>query len=144
MKKRVLFVCVHNSVRSQMAEGFLRAIYGDYYEVYSAGSQPRGVHPLAIKVMEEVGIDISSHTSDLLDRYLNQTFDYVVTVCDPSREFCPVVPGAKRVIHHSFPDPSTFAEEERLSMFRQVRDQIRLWIVETFKPELMTSMDGFF
>lgn len=127
--RRVLFLCTHNSSRSQIAEGFLRAHGGDRYAAFSAGTRPGGIHPLAIRVMAEVGIDISEaagHTSKGLDAYSGQTFDLVVTVCDSAAEECPFFPGAQRQEHWSFPDPSatTGPEDERLVAFRQARDAI--------------------
>lgn len=126
---RVLFLCTHNSARSQMAEGFLRARGGDRYEVFSAGTHARGVNPLAIKVMAERGVDISEsagHRSKTLQEFLGQPMDLVVTVCDDAAEECPFFPGAKRQEHWSFPDPSaaTGDEEQQLAVFRQVRDAI--------------------
>ena len=127
---RVLFLCTHNSSRSQMAEGLLRARGGDRYAVFSAGTHPRGVHPLAIQVMREIGIDISEptgHRAKSLDEFAGQPpMDLVVTVCDDAAEECPYFPGARRQEHWSFPDPSavTGSEEERLAAFRSVRDAI--------------------
>lgn len=103
---RVLFLCTHNSARSQMAEGLLRALGGNRVEVFSAGSEPTSIHPLAIKVMSGRGIDISSHRSKHLKEFLGQNFDYVITVCDRVRESCPVFPGDPEQIHWSFPDPA--------------------------------------
>lgn len=133
-KLRVLFVCTHNSARSQMAEGLLRAMAGDRYEVYSAGTEPRGVHPLAVRVMQELGIDLSGHHSKHVDTYRDVPMDYVVTVCDSAREHCPYVPARRRNLHQSFPDPSAVEGDEptRLEAFRHVRDQIRAWLEETF------------
>ena len=127
--RRVLFLCTHNSSRSQMAEGFLAARGGGRYAAFSAGTQPREVHPLAIRVMAEVGIDISAatgHWAKGLDEYTGQQFDLVVTVCDEAAEECPFFPGARRQEHWGFPDPSaaTGTEEERLAVFRRVRDAI--------------------
>ena len=123
---RVLFVCTHNSARSQMAEGLLRARGGAAYEVASAGTEATLVRPEAIVVMAELGIDISSHASETIDRYLQDPWDWVVTVCDRARETCPFVPGAKRSLHWSFDDPSEATEsaEERFAVFRRVRDEI--------------------
>lgn len=133
-KLRVLFVCTHNSARSQMAEGLLRAMAGDRYEVYSAGTGPRGVHPLAMRAMQELGIDLSGHRSKHVDTYRDVPMDYVVTVCDSARERCPYVPARRRNLHQSFPDPSAAEGDEatRLEAFRRVRDQIRAWLEETF------------
>ena len=102
---RILVVCTGNRARSQMAHGWMRHLGGSRVRVESAGTQPKGVHPMAIRVMAEVGIDLSTHTSDHVDRYVGEDFDLVVTVCDSARESCPVFPGAKRVIHHAFEDP---------------------------------------
>jgi ArsR family transcriptional regulator, arsenate/arsenite/antimonite-responsive transcriptional repressor / arsenate reductase (thioredoxin) len=103
---RVLFLCTHNSARSQMAEGLLRKLGGDQVEVFSAGSEPTSIHPLALKVMSKIGIDLSGHRSKHLDEYAGQDFDYIVTVCDRVREVCPVFPGDPEQIHWSIPDPA--------------------------------------
>jgi arsenate reductase (thioredoxin) len=123
---RVLFLCVHNSARSQMAEGMLRAWGGQGYEAASAGSVATEVRPLAIRAMAEIGIDITGQTSKTSDAFAGQTFDYAITVCDESREACPFFPGAARQLHWSFDDPSaaTGSEDERLAAFRRVRDEI--------------------
>ena len=131
-KKRVLFVCTHNSARSQIAEGMLRHLYGDRYEVFSAGTKPSSVHPMAIRVMKEVGIDISDHRSKSVYEFLGEEFDYVITVCDSAREECPYFPGAKKYLHRSFVDPSSAGRNEMLHTFRRVRDEIRRWIEITF------------
>lgn len=127
MKQRVLFICTHNSARSQMAEGLLRALGGEQFEAYSAGTEATHVRPLAIRAMTELGIDISGQQSKTLDRYLREPFDKVITVCDSAAEACPIFPGAKEQIHWSFPDPSkaTGSEEEQLAVYRSVRDAIR-------------------
>jgi arsenate reductase len=127
MKRRVLFICTHNSARSQMAEGLLRHLGKDRFEVYSAGTEATVVRPMAIKVMAELGIDISHQHSKTLDRYLDEPFDDVITVCDTAAEACPVFPGAARRRHWSFEDPSkaTGSESEQLKVYRQVRDGIR-------------------
>jgi len=124
---RVLFLCTHNSARSQMAEGFLRAMAGDRFEAGSAGTEKTSVNPLAIRVMAEVGIDLGGHTSKLYDDVASEAWDYLITVCDDANERCPWVPGSVRRLHWSFPDPSraTGAEDERLGSFRLVRDQIQ-------------------
>lgn len=127
---RVLFLCTHNSSRSQMAEGLLRARGGARFAVFSAGTHPRGVHPLAIQVMRELGIDLSAaagHRAKGLEEFTSQSpMDLVVTVCDDAAEECPFFPGARRQEHWGFPDPSavTGTEEERRAAFRQVRDAI--------------------
>jgi arsenate reductase (thioredoxin) len=125
-KQRVLFICTHNSARSQMAEGFLRSLAGDRFDVYSAGTEATSVRPEAITVMRELGIDISGQTSKTLHRYLPERWDYVITVCDDANETCPVFPGTSDRSHWSFPDPSkvTGSEAERLAVFRDVRNQI--------------------
>ena len=126
-KTKVLFLCTHNSARSQMAEGLLRHLAGDLFEVMSAGTEATHVRPLAVRAMQELAIDISGQESKTLERYLGEPFDYVVTVCDEANEACPVFPGAKRRLHWSFKDPSqaTGGEEERLRAFRTVRDEIK-------------------
>lgn len=125
-RRRVLFVCTHNSARSQMAEGLLRARAGDRFEVASAGTEATRVHPLAIRAMDEVGIALRGHASKTLDRFLREPWDYVITVCDSASERCPVFPGPATRLHWSFDDPSqaTGSEEERLRTFRRVRDEI--------------------
>jgi len=129
MKKpvRVLILCTGNSARSQMAEGLLREMGGDRFEVASAGVAPSFVRPEAIAVMREVDIDISGHKSKSVDEFINQEFDYVITVCDNANEQCPVFPGNTRRIHWSFDDPAAAKgdEEQRLAVFRRVRDEIR-------------------
>jgi arsenate reductase len=134
MKRRVLILCTGNSARSQIAEGLLRELAGTQFDVFSAGTKPSVVNPLAIQVMQECGIDISSHRSKHLNVFIDQPFDYVITVCDDAAEACPVFPGRARRIHWSFPDPAavTGSQAERLRAFRQVRDAIeshlRAWI----------------
>ncbi len=134
LKKKVLFVCTHNSARSQMAEGLMNARYGDRFEAQSVGIEPTRVHPLAIKAMAELGIDISHHRSKSVEEFLGQKFDYVVTVCDHAKEACPFFPGAKEYLHAGFPDPASVegTEEERLEAFRRVRDEIARWLERTF------------
>ena len=135
MKKlKVLFVCTHNSSRSQMAEGLLNSLFGDKYEAYSAGTHPGGVNEYAIKALDEIGIDISFHKSENIDKYLNMDFDYVITVCDSAKETCPYFPNGKIFIHKSFPDPSSAKgdKSEILQVFREVRDKIKDFIIETF------------
>src|SRR5918994_253975 len=126
-KSRVLFLCTHNSARSQMAEGLLRNLASDRFEAMSAGTEATRVRPLAIRAMEEIGIDISEQESKTLDRYLQEPFDYVITVCDDANEACPFFPGAENRLHWSFEDPSRAegSEEERLAVFRRVRDGIK-------------------
>lgn len=124
--QKVLFVCTHNSARSQMAEGLLRQHAGDRFEAFSAGTQPGSLHPLAVRAMADFGIDISSHVSKSVDRFVAQTFDFVITVCDQAAETCPVFPGPTKHLHWSLSDPAATqgSEDERLDAFRRVRDQI--------------------
>ena len=126
-KRRVVFLCTHNSARSQMAEGLLRELAGDRFDAYSAGTEATRVRPLAIRAMAELGIDISNQESKTLDRYVGEPFDAVVTVCDQAAEACPVFACAKERLHWSFPDPSkvTGSDEEQLAVYRDVRDAIR-------------------
>lgn len=137
MKQRVLFLCTHNSARSQMAEGLLRALGGDQFETYSAGTEATLVRPLAVRAMAEIGIDISGQKSKTLDRYLGEPFEAVITVCDDANEACPVFFGARRRLHWSLPDPSRASgtEEEQLAVYRQVREDLRRRI----ESELLTS-----
>ena len=124
---RVLFICTHNSARSQMAEGFLNRLGAGRFEARSAGTEPGTLHPLAVQVIAEQGIDISGHRAKSLDAFLQEPFDYVITVCDDANEACHVFPNARHRLHWSFPDPSR-AEgtlEERLSVFRAVQDAIK-------------------
>jgi len=136
-RKTVLFVCTHNSARSQMAEGVLRDRLGDRYDAYSAGTERTRVRPLAERAMAELGIDISEHTSKAVSDLPDMKFDVVVTVCDSAREACPYIPAVERNVHHSFEDPSSAegTEAERLAVFRRVRDEIAQWIEETFGDE---------
>ena len=130
MKPKVLFLCTGNSARSQMAEGYLRHVANDKYEAVSAGIEPKGLNPLAVEVMREIGIDISGHRSKHVDEFTGQRFDYVLTVCDNARESCPIFPGQISTIHHSFDDPAALqgSEEKRLALFRRVRDQLREYL----------------
>ena len=125
--KKVLFICTGNSARSQMAEGFLRNIAGDKFEVFSAGIKPTQVNPLAIKVMDEIGIDISKHRSKSVMEFIKQDFDYVITVCDNAQKTCPVFPGEHEKIHWDLEDPAAAdgSEADRLLVFRKVRDDIK-------------------
>lgn len=143
-KKKILFLCTHNSARSQMAEGLLRAIYGDQYEAYSAGIEATTVNPHAIIVMKEIGIDISGQYSKTPQEFQDIIFDVVVTVCDNAKVACPICntnlehsnnsPRAREVIHKNFEDPATAvgSEEEQLKVFRRVRDEIKDWILQIF------------
>lgn len=126
-KKRVLILCTGNSARSQMAEGLLRDMAGDRFEVESAGTIKSFVRPQAIEAMAELGIDITGHRSKALDEFIDQPFDYVITVCDNANESCPVFPGRSERIHWSFDDPAEAkgSEAEVLDSFRRIRDEIR-------------------
>jgi arsenate reductase len=125
--KRVLFLCTHNSARSQMAEGLLRALGQGTFESFSAGTEKTRVRPEAIAAMAELGIDITGQTSKTLEGYLNEPFDEVITVCDGANESCPVFPGARHRRHWSIDDPSGVkgSDEERLAAFRRARDEVR-------------------
>ena len=131
-KKRVLILCTGNSARSQMAEGLLRHIAGDKFEVESAGTIASFVRPQAIAAMAEIGIDISGHRSKCLDEFLDTEFDYVITVCDNAKQTCPMFPGNAKRIHWSFDDPAEAVgdDEEQIVLFRRVRDQIKVALDE--------------
>ena len=137
-KAKILFLCTGNSARSQMAEAFVRKYAGNRFEVHSAGLEPKGLNPLTIKVMEEIGIDISGQISKSLDTYFGNTdFQYLVTVCDDADKNCPTGwPGIRQRMHWSFQDPAAVdgSEEEKLAKFREIRDlmeeKIKLWLRE--------------
>lgn len=137
-KQRVLFLCTGNSARSQIAEAFLRKYGSDRFEAHSAGLEPKGLNPFTVKVMQEIGIDVSGQTSKGVDTYLGKTlFQYLVTVCDDADKNCPTVwPGVSNRMHWSFQDPATAegTEEEKLAKFREVRDLIEVkikgWLAE--------------
>ncbi len=139
-KSRVLFLCTHNSARSQMAEGLLRSLADDRFEASSAGTEATRVKPEAQKAMYEVGIDISGQESKTLERYLGEPFDYVITVCDAANDSCPAFPGPAERLHWSLPDPSAAEgeEEERLAVFRSVRDRLK----ESINEELVGANAG--
>jgi arsenate reductase len=133
-KLKVLFLCTGNSCRSQMAEGYARALKGDLIEPFSAGVMAAGVHPNAVKVMGEDGVDISGQTSQVLDEFIEVEFNYVITLCGHAAANCPFFPGAVKRIHHPFDDPPSLAvtarnQEEALSHFRRVRDEIKAYIL---------------
>ena len=139
-KMNVLFLCTGNSCRSQMAEGWARALKGDVVEAYSAGIETHGLNPNAVKVMAEAGVDISGHTSKNVGALLDVPFDYVVTVCGHANENCPFFPGSAKVVHIGFDDPPALArqvegEEAKLGCYRRVRDEIRAF-VETLPASL--------
>ena len=125
-KPRVLFLCTGNSARSQMAEGLLRQLAGERFEVFSAGTHPVGLNPLAVEAMGELGLDISAQQSKNVSQFVGQPMHYVITVCDNAREHCPVFPGAYRVLHWGLEDPAAVhgSDDERLAVFRRVRDEI--------------------
>lgn len=137
-KKRVLVLCTGNSCRSQMAEGWIRHDLGDRVEAFSAGTHPCFVHPLAIQVMAEAGVDLSNHRSKSLSEFLGQSFDLVITVCDSAREACPRFPGATLTIHEPIPDPVAFVgpEGEAEEKFREARDHIRATLVPLVRRTL--------
>jgi len=132
---RVLFLCTGNSARSQMAEGLLRYWGRDDFDVASAGTEPRGVHPLAIATMEQIGIDISQQRSKHLDEYIGHTFEYIITVCERAKDSCPTFPDDAECIHWNFPDPVNIVgtPEVMEQAFRRVRsdlsERIRLWVL---------------
>lgn len=134
---RALFVCTGNSARSQMAEGLLRWLGADRFDAHSAGTEPKGVNPLAVRAMAELGIDISHHESKSIERYTDQPWDYVITVCDRAAETCPVFVGGRQRLHWSFPDPASVSgpESARMEAFRSVRDalaeRIKQFVMET-------------
>jgi arsenate reductase len=131
MKNTILFICTHNSTRSQLAEGLVNHYFGDIWEAKSAGTEKTFVKPFAIQAMAEAGIDISHHTSKTIDTFQEQEFDVVVTVCDSAKETCSFFPS-KKVIHQSFVDPSNVegTDEEKLAAFCRTRDEIKMWLEE--------------
>ncbi|MBK9091056.1 MAG: arsenate reductase ArsC [Holophagales bacterium] len=141
-KALVLVLCTGNSCRSQMGEGWVRHLLGDRVEVRSAGTRPSFVHPRAIQVMGEAGVDLSSHTSKGVESLKGISFDLVVTVCDSAREACPVFPGAKKTIHHAFEDPASGEGDDALPVFRRVRDEIRVALVPLVTRELGLAQDS--
>ena len=134
--QRVLILCTGNSARSQMAEGLLRQLAGNRFEVFSAGTKPGTVRPEAIAVMNEIGIDISRHRSKHVDEFAGQHFDYMLTVCDNARESCPVYPVGTKQVHQSFEDPAAVrgSETERVDAFRRVRDQLAAYLKNFPRP----------
>ena len=140
-KKTVLFICTHNSCRSQIAEAFLNSLYALKYKAYSAGVKPSNVNPYAIEVMKEIGIDLSKHTSKSIEEFKGAYFDYVVTVCDNAKENCPFFPFGANYHHKNFQDPQAFEgnNEEKLNTFRRIRDEIREWIDKNFINEVKAT-----
>jgi arsenate reductase len=135
-RQQVLFLCTGNSCRSQMAEGWLRHLAGDRFDASSAGLDPHGLNPHAVAVMAELGVDISGHTSDAIDRYADEPMDYFITVCDRAAENCPLTPPGSTTLHWSFQDPPTVVREQGLAgdpaldVYRRVRDEIRSAVAE--------------
>lgn len=134
IKKKVLFICTHNSARSQIAESLLNALYGDRYDAHSAGTEPTQVNPYAVRVMAEIGIDISKNRAKSIEEFRGKEFDYVITLCDTAKEMCPFFPTSGKYLHKGFDDPSQFVgtDDSILSHFRVLRNQIRDWIEITF------------
>ena len=137
VKHRILFLCRHNSSRSQMAEGLLNHFGAPRFEACSAGTRPTAVHPLAIRALAEIGIDIGGQRAKKVQEFSGRFFQTVVTVCDQAQEECPFFPGAENRLHHGFPDPTaaTGDEEERLQVFRATRDAIMSWLSTEFLKE---------
>ena len=145
-RTRILFLCTGNSCRSQMAEGWAKALKGDVLEAHSAGIETHGLNPRAVQVMAEAGVDISGHTSTNVNEVMHLPFDYVITVCGHAHETCPMFPGKARVIHAGFDDPPALArdvetEQEALDIYRRVRDEIRHY-VEQLPDSLSPGHDG--
>jgi arsenate reductase (thioredoxin) len=134
-KKKVLFLCTHNSCRSQMAEGIVNHCFGNRLRAFSAGTEATAVNPRAVKVMQEIGIDISGHRSKTMDKFAGEKFDYVITLCGDANEKCPLFFGGVERMHMSFSDPAKAAgtEEEIMAEFRRVRDEIRQRLAEFLK-----------
>ncbi|HKK02098.1 MAG TPA: arsenate reductase ArsC [Desulfuromonadales bacterium] len=142
--KKVLFLCTGNSCRSQMAEGLINHDFAGRIEAFSAGTEPHGINPKAVQVMAELGIDISGHSSELLDKYEGQSFDYVITLCGGANETCPLFFGGVKRIHIGFDDPprATGSEDEVMSVYRRVRDEIREQLGAFFRKELAGEKPG--
>jgi arsenate reductase len=143
-KPKVLFLCTGNSARSQMAEGYLRHVAGDEFEPLSAGIEPKGLNPLAVEAMNEIGIDISHQNSKDVVSFLGQYIPYIVTVCDNARERCPIFPRSFKFLHWSFDDPAAAqgSREEKLAVFRRVRDEIAHRIDQELVPSQVTQRSG--
>lgn len=144
LAKRILFMCIHNASRSQMAEGFFRNFYGENYEVFSAGSEPREINQTTVQVMAEIGIDISKHTTNSLKDYEGQEFDYIVTVCGNPNNACPFFVGGKKYFKKPFEDPSIFdgSETEKIEYFRGIRDEIGDWIQDLYNYQINGKVNG--
>jgi arsenate reductase len=136
--KKVLFICTHNSARSQMAEGLINHDLAAKVQAFSAGTEPTQVNPLVVAVMKEIGIDISGQRSKPLDEFVDEKFDFVITLCDHAAETCPVFFGGTKRIHMGFEDPAKVAgsEEEKLSFFRNIRDEIREKLVRFLQENI--------
>ncbi len=134
MNKNILFVCTHNSARSQMAEGLMNSLFGDRYQAYSCGSEPGSVNPFAIEVMSELKINMENSRSKGFDEFIDLKPDLVVTVCDNAKEQCPIFSGCEEYIHYSFNDPSSVRgdDTDKLAAFRHSRDEIKEWLLKTF------------
>lgn len=134
LKKTILFLCTHNSARSQIAEGLVNSFFYEKYKAYSAGTEPGKVNPFAIKALSEIGVDISSHYSKPIDEFNDKHFNYVVTVCDKAKESCPAYLNTDEFIHEGFEDPSSFegSNDLKLEKFKEVRDSIRNWLECSF------------
>jgi len=143
-KPKVLFLCTGNSARSQMAEGYLRHVAGDEFEPLSAGIEPKGLNPLAVEAMNEIGIDISHQKSKDVVSFLGQYIPYIVTVCDNARERCPIFPRSFKFLHWSFDDPAAAqgSREEKLAVFRRVRDEIAHRIDKELVPSQVAQRSG--
>jgi arsenate reductase (thioredoxin) len=140
--KKILILCTGNSARSQMAEGLLKHITQGEYDVYSAGTRASIVRPEAIKVLAEIGIDISQNRSKSVEEFIDKDIDYVLTVCDNAKETCPYFPAQTKVIHHSFDDPPAIGEadeETTLKVFRRVRDEIELYLRQAVKEKVFSK-----
>jgi arsenate reductase len=138
-KKKVLFVCTHNSARSQMAEAFLNSIYGDRYEASSAGTEPTKINPHVVAAMKEIGLDLSTQRAKSVDEFMGQKLDLIVTLCDQAQEICPFFPGGKQYSHQSFKDPATCSgsENEIMDCVRRIRDEISAWVRRYFLNDLL-------
>lgn len=136
MKRKVLFLCTGNSARSQMAEGLLRHMAGESFDSFSAGTHPVGLNPGAVAAMKDLGVDIASHRSKHVSEFVNDTFDYVITVCDRAKETCPIFPGGSQLLHWSFDDPAAVqgTDVERQQAFSRVRDEIAGHIQKFLDP----------
>ncbi|MBI5679334.1 MAG: arsenate reductase ArsC [Methanobacterium sp.] len=137
-KKKIIFICKNNSGRSQMAESIFKQAYGEYYEVYSAGSDPKEINPLTIKVLEEIGIDTSLNRSKSLKEFQEYEFDYVVSLCGDEEGSCPTFLKGKKHIYHGFNDPKSFGGDKKakLKLFRAIRDEINDWIRNSLVDEI--------